>query len=137
MFTYIILIIYIPSITANTVNIKWNNSLATSASTKFFSETSIVEPISRHKRFVPKCDSVLARMVLKGCTLDISQIISGDNEIVLTLNKSVALFYNNLKIERKIDYLNYHFIEKISLRVRIIVTLKINNFWQVSTSLDV
>ena len=128
------LIIYIPSITANTVSTKFKSSLATSASTKFFNDTSI---LTRDKRFTPKCDSVLARMVLKGCTLDISQIISGDNEIVLTLNKSVALFYNNLKIERKIDYLNYHFIEKISLRVRIIVTLKINNFWQVSTSLDV
>ena len=37
-------------------------------------------------------------MVLKGCTLDISQIISGDNEILLILNEYVALFYNNLKI---------------------------------------
>ena len=128
------LIMYTPSITASTVNIKLNNSLTTSASTKFFNDTSIVEPISRHKRFVPKCDSVLARMVLKGCTLDISQIISGDNEIVLTLNKSVALFYNNLKIERKIDYLNYHFIEKISDLLKVDSSDIITNYSQLISS---
>ena len=50
------------------------------------------------------------------------------------MNKSVALFYNNLKIERKIDYLNYHFIEKISDLLKVDSSDIITNYSQLISS---
>ena len=116
---YILLIIYTPSITASNDNTKLSISLTNSTITNSLIDTGFTSILNREKRFTPNCDSVLGRLALKGCQLDISQIISGDSEILLTLNDSVALFYNNLNIERKIDYLNYHFIEKVSKLLKI------------------
>ena len=50
------------------------------------------------------------------------------------MNKSVALFYNNLKIERKIDYLNYHVIEKISDLLKVDSSDILTNYSQLISS---